>query len=140
MRRRNGCTPPPSASGWASRRGRAGSRSGRPIPYSGRPKEQHWSPPRSAHTGINEELFPRILSLHVPCGSVIADVPYSLGVFWKKVSASCYRVVASDMKPIHAARPLQADCRALPYRDAVLDCLVLDPPYLERPFRRTTSH
>ena len=94
----------------------------------------------SAHTGINEELFPRILSLHVPCGSVIADVTYSLGVFWKKVSASCYRVVASDMKPIHAARPLQADCRALPYRDAVLDCLVLDPPYMEGLFRRTTSH
>ena len=32
------------------------------------------------------------------------------------------------------------DCRALPYQDASLDCVVLDPPYMEGLYRKTEDH
>jgi hypothetical protein len=95
----------------------------------------------TAHLGINEDVFPSILALHVPDRALIADVTYSGGVFWKKVSAKHrYRVLASDVKPIEAARAIRADCRALPYRDTSLHCVILDPPYMEGLYRRATSH
>ena len=40
----------------------------------------------SAYEGSNELIFPKILSLYVPPGSVVADVTYGKGVFWKGVS------------------------------------------------------
>ncbi len=39
----------------------------------------------SAYVGDNAEIFPKILSLHVPQGSVVADVTFGKGVFWKKI-------------------------------------------------------
>ncbi|RYJ02831.1 MAG: site-specific DNA-methyltransferase, partial [Acetobacteraceae bacterium] len=44
----------------------------------------------SAHAGGNAALFPRILALHVPPGSVIADVTFGQGVFWQQVPAGAY--------------------------------------------------
>ncbi len=97
----------------------------------------------SAHVGGNAELFAQILALHVPAGSVIADVTYGLGAFWRKVPDGCYQVLASDiaLKAGLPARPGfrlrgDIDCCALPDADASLDALVLDPPYMEGLFRR----
>ena len=82
----------------------------------------------SAHVGSNEHVFPRVLDLHVPPGSTIADVTYGKGIFWKRVDPEAYHVLASDIET-------GVDCRALPYGDESVDCVVLDPPYMEGFFR-----
>ncbi|MCY1062557.1 DNA methyltransferase [Nannocystis sp. SCPEA4] len=101
----------------------------------------------SARVGDNAELFAQILALHVPKGSTVADVTYGLGVFWRCVPAGCYTLLASDiaLKPDVSARAgatltSGVDCRALPYRDSSLDCVVLDPPYMEGMYRRSVDH
>jgi hypothetical protein len=86
----------------------------------------------TAHVGTNEDLFPLILDLHVPPGSVVADVTYGTGIFWKKVPRSNYVLKPTDITT-------GVDCRKLPYRDGILDCVVLDPPYMEGLHRRSRS-
>lgn len=87
----------------------------------------------SAHNGGNADVFPKLLKLHVPVGSIIADVTWGKGVFWQKVNRSKYTVHATDLQS-------GVDCRKLPYDDASLDCVVLDPPYMEGLFRKHTDH
>jgi hypothetical protein len=87
----------------------------------------------SAHLGDNSQIFPKILELHVPEGSVIADVTYGRGVFWKNVPDGKYRVVRSDLQD-------GVDCRDLPYWKNSLDCVVLDPPYMEGLYRKSRDH
>jgi hypothetical protein len=87
----------------------------------------------SAHLGGNCEVFPLILRLHVPEGSRVADVTYGKGVFWRKVPAGVYEVLPSDIQT-------GVDCRALPYADGSIDCVVLDPPYMEGLHRRSEDH
>lgn len=86
-----------------------------------------------AHNGGNADVFPQILKLHVPVGSTIADVTWGKGVFWTKVNRSKYTVHATDLQT-------GVDCRDLPYPDGSLDCVVLDPPYMEGLFRKHTDH
>jgi hypothetical protein len=86
----------------------------------------------SAHLAGNAEVFPEILTLHVPDGAKIADVTFGTGVFWQNVEADRYTLLATDLKS-------GVDCRKLPYADASLDCIVLDPPYMEGLFRRASS-
>jgi tRNA G10 N-methylase Trm11 len=87
----------------------------------------------SAHVGGNADIFPRILALHVPKGSKVADVTWGQGVFWKKVPAEDYEVIGSDLKT-------GVDCRKLPYKDEEFDCVVFDPPYMEGFFRKSEGH
>ena len=87
----------------------------------------------SAYVATNEEVFPVILDLHVPKGSIVADVTWGKGVFWKKVSKSDYELRATDIKT-------GVDCRNLPYEDMSIDAVVLDPPYMEGLFRNKRSH
>ncbi|MDC9591289.1 DNA methyltransferase [Xenorhabdus sp. XENO-10] len=87
----------------------------------------------SAHMSGNMDIFPHILDLHVPDGSVIADVTFGGGVFWKKVDLSRYKLLATDLSD-------GVDCRDLHYESASLDALVLDPPYMEGLLRNNTSH
>lgn len=101
----------------------------------------------SARVGENAELFAQILALHVAPGSLVADVTYGLGAFWKKVPADRYRVLASDIALKPGLRPppgftlqSEVDCRALPHAAASLDALVLDPPYMEGMYRRQVDH
>jgi len=86
----------------------------------------------SAHMTGNAELFPQILDLHVPVGSTVADVTWGKGVFWKKVPKRSYKLLATDIQT-------GTDCRDLPYEDGAIDCVVLDPPYMEGLFRRDES-
>lgn len=87
----------------------------------------------SAYVGGNAEIFPQVLSLHVPEGSTVADVTWGKGVFWKNVPEGKYNLLATDLKT-------GVDCSNLPYEDASIDCVVLDPPYMEGLYRRSTEH
>lgn len=87
----------------------------------------------SAYVRNNEDIFPLILDLYVPAGSEIADVTYGRGVFWKKVDQSVYSLHFSDIKT-------GIDCRDLPYEDKSMDCVVIDPPYMEGFYRRNNEH
>jgi len=81
----------------------------------------------SAHVGDdNAELFPDILHLYVPLGSVVADITYGQGVFWRNVPNNEYLLKATDIKQ-------GVDCRSLPYTDSSIDCVVFDPPYMHTP-------
>ena len=87
----------------------------------------------SAKVGLNEDLFPHILKLHVPPGARVADVTYGKGIFWKKVPADAYDLLATDIAT-------GTDCRELPYEDGSIDCVVLDPPYMEGLYRINTRN
>lgn len=80
----------------------------------------------SAQQGTNDEIFPSILELYVPAGSKIADITYGRGVFWRNVPKGQYRLMATDINS-------GVDCRALPYEDGSVDCIVFDPPYMHTP-------
>lgn len=51
----------------------------------------------SAYAEGNDKVFPRILSLYVKPGSVVADVTYGKGVFWRHVPPGQYDIRASDI-------------------------------------------
>ena len=80
----------------------------------------------SAYTDGNDRTFPRVLGLYVAPGSVVADVTYGKGVFWRHVPDDRYEVLATDIQN-------GVDCRDLPYEDGEIDCVVLDPPYMHSP-------
>lgn len=86
----------------------------------------------SASIGGNAEIFPEILKLHVPDGSTIADVTWGKGVFWQNIPINKYKLLATDIS-------MGVDCRELPYQDQSVDCVVLDPPYMEGFYRKETS-
>lgn len=87
----------------------------------------------SAYMQNNEDIFPLILQLYVREGAEVADVTYGRGVFWKKVDKSKYTLYFSDIKT-------GIDCRSLPYADRSMDCVVIDPPYMEGFYRRNSEH
>jgi hypothetical protein len=80
----------------------------------------------SAHVGSNGAVFPMVLALYVPEKSVVADVTYGKGAFWRGIPKARYDVRTTDLKS-------GTDCRKLPYKDATIDCVVLDPPYMHTP-------
>ncbi len=87
----------------------------------------------SAYQETNAEVFPKILKLHVPLFSTVADVTYGKGVFWRNVPEGNYNVLATDLKT-------GVDCRNLPYEKSSIDCVVLDPPYMEGLLRENSNH
>jgi hypothetical protein len=86
----------------------------------------------SSHIGDNAGVFEQILRLHVPDGSLVADVTWGTGAFWKLVPEGKYEVLPSDLKT-------GVDFRELPYENDSIDALVLDPPYMEGLFRSQQS-
>jgi DNA modification methylase len=80
----------------------------------------------SAYTESNDNIFPLILSLYVSKGSIIADVTYGKGVFWKKIPKDTYNLLATDLIT-------GVDCRKLSYLNESIDCVVFDPPYMHTP-------
>lgn len=101
----------------------------------------------SASVGGNADVFSEILDLHVPKGSKVADVTFGTGVFWKSVPPGQYVLLASDItakgnKGILPFMEVQdgIDLRELPYDDGSIDCVILDPPYMEGFYRGYESH
>lgn len=82
----------------------------------------------TAKVGNNDDVFPGILKLYVPKGSIIADVTYGRGIFWKQINDYDYTILRSDLNADNVDH--NADFCALPYPSNSLDSLVLDPPYL----------
>jgi len=80
----------------------------------------------SAYHATNDEVFPHVLKLYVPEGSLVADVTYGKGVFWKQIPRGAYDVRATDLRD-------GVDCHKLPYGDTMFDCVVFDPPYMHTP-------
>ncbi len=80
----------------------------------------------SAYVGGNEDTFPHILDLYVAPGSLVADVTFGKGVFWRNVPEERFELLATDIQT-------GVDCRDLPYEDGTVDCVVLDPPYMHSP-------
>jgi DNA methylase len=87
----------------------------------------------TAYIDGNAEVFPKILELHVPKNSLVADVTWGKGVFWQKVPKENYELLATDIS-------MGVDCRNLPYEAAFLDCVVLDPPYMEGFYRKSPDN
>lgn len=87
----------------------------------------------SAHITGNADLFPKIMSLHVPVGAKVADVTFGGGVFWKNIPECTYDLYPSDISG-------GVDCRSLPYSADSFDALVLDPPYMEGLLRDQPAH
>lgn len=86
----------------------------------------------STHHGDNAGIFPEILALHVPIGSIIADITYGKGAFWRNIDLSKYDLRKSDLK-------LGQSWTDLPYLDATMDAVVFDPPYMEGLYRKTNE-
>ena len=80
----------------------------------------------SASIEGNDSVFPRILRLYVKPKSVVADITYGKGVFWKSIPDDEYQLKATDLQD-------GVDCRSLPYENGELDCVVFDPPYMHSP-------
>ena len=80
----------------------------------------------SAFTDGNASVFPHVLGLYVAEGSTVADVTYGKGVFWRNIPPDKYILHPTDILD-------GTDCRALPYADGDIDCVVLDPPYMHTP-------
>lgn len=78
----------------------------------------------TAMRGNSSELFPEILSLYVPTGSRVADTTYGTGVFWRKVPAGVYDLVATDLQ-------MGTDARATGHAAASFDAVIFDPPWME---------
>lgn len=87
----------------------------------------------SAYVGPNAPVFRRVLDLHVPRGSTVADVTWGKGAFWTDMEPDAYMVLATDIQT-------GTDCRDLPYDDGALDAVVLDPPYMEGLFRANAAN
>lgn len=87
----------------------------------------------SAAVAGNAEVFPEVMRLHVPRGAVVADVTYGKGVFWRNIDLRQYTLRATDLQ-------MGVDATDLPYDEDSLDALVLDPPYMEGLFRKSTDH
>ena len=101
----------------------------------------------TAYCANNYDVFKEILELHVPKGATVADVTYGKGVFWKKIDPNQYNVIGSDIaldanvfRPDYIKLQNHVDCRELPYVDDSVDCVVLDPPYMEGLYRKKASH
>ncbi len=80
----------------------------------------------SAYVESNASVFPKILELYVTQGSRVADVTFGKGAFWRNIPKGQYQLFATDLLT-------GTDCRNLPYEDAFVDCVVLDPPYMHSP-------
>ena len=78
----------------------------------------------SAHVAPNADVFAEIMKLHVPVGASVCDVTYGKGVFWRKIAKEAYVLRATDIET-------GVDARSLPYENSSVDCVVLDPPYME---------
>lgn len=77
----------------------------------------------TCYKGQNQDLFPAVAELYFAPGMKIADVTFGKGNFWRKIDISQYDFYPSDIIS-------GVDFRNLPYPDATMDALVLDPPYV----------
>jgi hypothetical protein len=86
------------------------------------------APVLAAGPGANSRLIRDAARLYVADDAEVADVTYGRGAFWTQTDLKRFRLHKSDINPA-ADDVVTADLRSLPYADASMDVVVLDPPY-----------
>ena len=89
----------------------------------------------TAHHGRNDAMIASVARLYIPDGATVLDATWGKGNFWTRTDTSRFRLVGSDLASPHAQ--VRADFRALPFASGSLDVVVLDPPYIHAPGRRS---
>lgn len=77
----------------------------------------------TAIQGTSADLLPQAMELYVTDGSMVADVTYGKGVFWRNLEEEKYQLLKSDLAT-------GVDFRHLPWPDDFFDALILDPPFM----------
>ena len=80
----------------------------------------------SAFADGNDRAFPRILALYLTPGSVVADVTYGKGVFWRHIPPGSMRYEPPTFRT-------EWTVATFPTQTGEIDCVVLDPPYMHSP-------
>lgn len=81
----------------------------------------------SARISENTEVFADILKLYAPQGSIVLDMTFGRGMFWKRVDRSDIKRLTCDLA--FGEPDFKCDFRSIPLPDASVDIAVLDPPY-----------
>lgn len=90
--------------------------------------------------GNNADLIAEVARLYIPEGSLVRDVTWGKGAFWKAFDTSTIKLSGSDIDPSLATGDvIQADFRSLPDGDGTSDVVVLDPPYIHNPGKHQTD-
>lgn len=91
--------------------------------------------------GNNAALIDMVARLYVPDGSVVRDVTWGKGAFWKSTDTSRFDLQGSDVADHIGGHDgiVRADFRALPDEDESADLVVLDPPYIHNPGKHVTD-
>ncbi|SLI45343.1 Methylase of polypeptide chain release factors [Mycobacteroides abscessus subsp. massiliense] len=91
--------------------------------------------------GNNSVLIDLLTKLYVPDGSVVRDVTWGKGAFWKGTDTSRFDLQGSDVADHIGGHDgvVRADFRALPDEDGSVDLVVLDPPYIHNPGKHVTD-
>ena len=118
------CDRPQCRKAAAAARARA-SRAGQRL----RPIEPPLPPHIRTVQGNNADLIAAVARLYLPDAAVVADVTWGKGVFWRRFNERRrFTLIGSDIRALGGR--LVADFRCLPYADASIDVVVLDPPYV----------
>jgi DNA modification methylase len=94
---------------------------------------------RSSQTN-NDEVIAGAAQLYIKPGSIVADVTWGKGAFWRKTRTSSFTLLGSDIDPGFGGAAAGADFRNLPYAAESIDVVVLDPPYIAWPGKHITDH
>lgn len=87
--------------------------------------EELSGPIYSCIEGDSSDLIANIAAMYLKPGVVVADVTYGRGVFWRKVDLTQVQLMPTDLLTLSSS----VDFRALPYTNASVDIVVLDPPF-----------
>jgi hypothetical protein len=83
--------------------------------------------------GNNSALIAAAARLYLPDGARVVDVTWGHGVFWRRFNGRRrFTLIGSDIRAgtDGVVADVAADFRQLPYADASVDVVVLDPPYM----------
>ena len=88
------------------------------------------TPVLTGYLGDNSDLFKNAFPMFVEDGSDVLDMTFGLGVFWKQLDQSKYKLIRND---IDASRgDIHEDFRKMSLPSEYFDAVVLDPPYASR--------
>ncbi|WP_067974950.1 class I SAM-dependent methyltransferase [Mycolicibacter icosiumassiliensis] len=109
--------------------------------YSTAIPDQAESPVVSVVNGTNADLIVEVARLYIPDGSLVRDVTWGKGAFWKGLDTARIKLSGSDVAPHIGGHGdvMLADFRDLPDLDGSADIVVLDPPYIHNPGKHQTD-
>jgi hypothetical protein len=81
----------------------------------------------TAKVGKNADLFPDILDLYVPDYSLVLDLTFGRGAFWKRIPPDEYTVIRNDIAGNNV--DVQSNYEWTIFKPDSFDAVVFDPPY-----------